>query len=106
MLVKAKKRHRLTGEVAQEILGGYNGEIDTGEVLESGIGNAGIVLARGNLRVENGMIDVVERRVRGGEELGRWEGYDDNFECDELVVVPITAWLGRLDDIIHSSVKT
>jgi len=102
ILGKAQKRQCLEGEGGQEThCGGCDGEIDTGEVFDSGIGNAGIGVVRGRAAIENSLIDVFERLVWVREELGRGEGFDGNVERDELLVIPVTAWLGRRYEI-HS----
>jgi hypothetical protein len=86
-----------------KLLASSDGEIEVAEVPDCGLGKGGIgVIGKG---VENGRIDVVERRVWGREELPRRARRDGDVVRDKLVVAPVTGGLGRSNEISHGSVR-
>ena len=85
------------------VFGGSDGAIEVAEIPEGGRGKSGVGVAR--RRVENCRIDVVERRVWVREELVRWKRQDRDVVSLEFIVSPVTARLGRPNQISHGSVE-
>jgi hypothetical protein len=103
--VEVQKLQCPGGDVVNEEhgVGDSGGESKVAEVSDGVIGKGGIAVVR--RRVENCGINVVERRVRGREELVRRARRDGDIVRGELVVAPVSRRLGRPNEIGHSRVE-